>query len=108
MSGNMRTTWEDMLNKQFPEIKDQSNDNWEKAKDTFVREYVHTTRARDVILCAMEHKWTKPVDTNPVQHSRRYNESMRNTLFLPKGAKPDPSDEELKEWFFRSLQDHLQ
>ena len=86
----MRTTWEDMLNKQFPEIKDQSNDNWEKAKDTFMMEYVHTTHVCDVILCAMEHKWTKPVDTDPVQHSHRFNKSIRNSLFLPKRGQTRP------------------
>ena len=36
-------------------------------------------------------------------HFRRFKESMRHACQLPQGVKPDPSEDESKEWYFRTF-----
>ena len=36
------------------------------------------------------------------QHFRRFKESIRHTRQLPTGVKPDPSEDKIKEWYFRT------
>ncbi len=36
-------------------------------------------------------------------HFCRFKESMRHARQLPQGVKPDPSDNETKEWYFRTF-----
>ena len=39
---------------------------------------------------------------SPNSHFRRFKESLQHAIKLPAGVKPNPTDEEIKEWYFRT------
>ena len=100
--GDMKIAWEETLEQDFPDESDRTGANWDRANYTFVKKYLNCKRPRDVQLRHHETGYAKPPDQDTAPHFRRFKESLRNTLKLPKGVKPDPTDEKVKEWYFRT------
>ena len=104
LTGDMKVAWEETLDKDYPdEMADRTDANWESAKDAFIKKYLNCKRPRDVQLRDLEHNYRKAVEVTPESHFRRFRESLRNALKLPAGVVPDPGDELLKEWYFRTF-----
>ena len=100
LTGEMRVAWEEMLDNEYADLSLRNDDNWQDAVDTFVRKYTNCKRPRDVQFRSLEKDYIKPYSEHPASHFRRFKESYRNTLRLPKGFRNDPTDEEIKEWYF--------
>lgn len=103
LTGDMKTSWEETLDKDYPDESDRTDGNWEAAKDSFIKKYLNCKRPRDVQLRDLEHNYRKAIAVTPEAHQRRFKESLRNALKLPAGVVPDPGDELLKEWYFRTF-----
>ena len=102
LTGDMKVTWDETLEKEFPQDSDRTDDAWESAVDSFVKRYLNCKRPRDVQLRHHEAGYGKGAAESPNSHFRRFKESLRHAIKLPAGVKPNPTDEEIKEWYFRT------
>ena len=72
----------------------------EVVKEFFSRQ-THTTKMRDNILRYLEMGIKKPKTLDPIKYESRFNKIRKNAEYFF-GIKPDPTDEELKDWYLRS------
>ena len=102
LSGDIKTAWEETLESDFASSATRIHQNWEDAQSKFIDRYLNCPKSRDVMLRYMETGIKKNAMTPCLNHHRRWKESLRNTKKLPVGVKPNPSEEETKEWYYRS------
>ena len=102
LSGDVKTAWEETLESDFASSATRTHQNWDDAQTKFIDRYLNCPKSQDVMLRFMETGTKKNATTSCLTHHRRWKESLRNTKKLPAGVKPNPSEEETKEWHYRS------
>ena len=99
----MKALWDEALESDYPLENQRIHTNWDTVQGKFMDCYLNCLKPQDVILRFMETRVTKKAMTPCLNHYYCWKESLQNAKKLPVGVKPNPNNEETKEWFFRSL-----
>ena len=102
LNGTLKTAWEETLEADFSKDAARIDTNWDSAIDKLIIRFLNCKKPRDVQWRYHEQGYAKSPFDSTDHHFRRFKESIRHTRRLPQGVKPDPSDEEVKEWYFRT------
>ena len=65
--------------------------------------YLNCHKPQDVVLRSVETGVTKKAMAPFLDHYRCWKERLQNAKDLPAGVRPDPTNEETKEWFHYSF-----
>ena len=104
LNGTLKITWEEVLDSpDFADPLSRTDDRWDDAISQLICKFLNCRRPRDVQNRYHETQYSKTALEPTEGHFRRFKESMRHARLLPQGVKPDPSDEEAKEWYFRTF-----
>jgi hypothetical protein len=102
LTGQARTTWDETIDDHYPSDDDKHTANFEKALPKFYGKLLNCDKARDVHYRFLEYKATKDPFMGCNSHLRRWKEYFRISRKLPQGIKQDPSEDEIKLWYFRT------
>ena len=102
LTGQARTTWDETIDDHYPNDTDRTTINFDHAIPKFYGKLLNCDKARDVHYWYLEYRCTKDPFMGCNSHLRRWKEYFRISKKLPKGIKQDPSDDEIKLWYFRT------
>ena len=97
INGALKIAWEETLDANFSNEATQTDAKWDGAIDKLIIRFLNCKKPCDVQWRHHETGYTKHPFDSTNHHFRRFKESIRHTRRLPKGAKPDPSKDEVKE-----------
>lgn len=103
VTSDSKTDWEETLKQDYHGETEGTGQNWTNAMDKFMRRYLNCHKPRDIMLRFMEGRCTKKALMPVIVHMCCWKESLHHMKKLPKGVKPNPMEEEIKEWFYRSF-----
>jgi len=103
LNGTFMTSWEETLETDYPDDADRTNANWTEATYKFIKRHLNCKKSCDIMWRWMESSYKKEPLVPAEMHFHRFKELIRHSKRLPPGVKPDPTDDEIKEWCFRSF-----
>jgi len=102
LNGTLKTAWEETMDDDYSDDADRTNANWDSAIDKLIIRFLNCKKPRNVQWRYHKTGYQKHPFDSMDHHFRRFKESIHHTRRLPKGVKPGPSEEEVKEWYFRT------
>ena len=103
VNGDIRVTWDKTVDVDYSDAANKATENFKIAQDKFIMCYLNYTRPQDVMLRFLEQACRKAATTPCLNHMHQFKEIYRNIRKLPARVKPNPIEDELKEWFLRSF-----
>ena len=107
LRGNMKTVWDEVVDADYPQVADKTDNNFSDAVDTLVMKFLNCDQPRDVMFTYMAPNGglTKEPFCRPETFSLRWKTMLRVSKMLPQGEGDiaPPSAKLQLVWFYHGF-----
>ena len=102
LKSNRQVAWDNLVTSDYPNESGRNATSWKTAINKWLKKITQCDKPRDVQLRYLADRFAckKDLHKDCAEHHLRWEQVLNNSLMLPSGNQPDPTDEIKKEWYY--------